>query len=198
MAFKELARNKAFDGQVVKYEHASTELSCSMKFNVFLPKESQQGAVPAIYFLSGLTCTEDNFIQKSGALAEAAKHGVALIAPDTSPREYNERSVWNVLANVFVVSVKQGVLVSKAKMTHGTLAPVSNLHVAHESVLLSCFFKQGAGFYLDATDPKWAKHYRMYSYITQELPALVNKALPIVSGRVWRHIILLLTCFFSL
>lgn len=87
MAYKEISRNKAFGGHVVKYEHESTELSCSMKFNVFLPKESQQGSVAAIYFLSGLTCTEDNFIQKSGALAEAAKHGIALIAPDTSPRK---------------------------------------------------------------------------------------------------------------
>ncbi|KAI8342709.1 S-formylglutathione hydrolase [Chlamydoabsidia padenii] len=143
MSCKEIARNKAFDGHVVKYEHESTELSCNMKFNVFLPKESQHGAIPAIYFLSGLTCTEDNFIQKSAALAEAAKHGVALIAPDTSPRGAGiegEDDSWD--------------------------------------------FGTGAGFYLDATNPKWAKHYRMYSYITKELPALVNKALPIDGTKV--------------
>lgn len=58
-----------------------------MKFNVFLPKESDTRQVPVIYFLSGLTCTEDNFIQKSGAMAEAAKYGIALVAPDTSPRK---------------------------------------------------------------------------------------------------------------
>ncbi|ORZ07915.1 putative S-formylglutathione hydrolase [Absidia repens] len=143
MAYKEIARNKAFGGHVVKYEHDSTELSCSMKFNVFLPKESEQGSVAAIYFLSGLTCTEDNFIQKSGALAEAAKHGIALIAPDTSPRGVSiqgDDDSWD--------------------------------------------FGTGAGFYLDATDPKWAKNYRMYSYVTKELPALVNKQLPIDGSRV--------------
>jgi S-formylglutathione hydrolase len=58
-----------------------------MKFNVFLPQESKNNKVPAIFFLSGLTCTEDNFIQKSGAMAEASKQGIALIAPDTSPRK---------------------------------------------------------------------------------------------------------------
>ncbi|CAO3599583.1 unnamed protein product [Absidia cylindrospora] len=117
MAYKEIARNKAFG--------------------------IQQGPVAAIYFLSGLTCTEDNFIQKSGALAEAAKHGIALIAPDTSPRG-----------------------------------------VAIQGDDDSWDFGTGAGFYLDATDPKWAKNYRMYSYVTKELPALVNKQLPIDGSRV--------------
>lgn len=88
MSLKELSRNKVFDGNLVKYEHVSNELECNMKFNIFLPKEAQHHSVPAIYFLSGLTCTEDNFVQKSGAIAEAAKHGIALIAPDTSPRKY--------------------------------------------------------------------------------------------------------------
>lgn len=88
MALTEVSRNKAFGGHLVKYQHHSDELECDMKFNVFLPKETAEGAsVPGIYFLSGLTCTEDNFVQKSGALAEAAKHGVALIVPDTSPRK---------------------------------------------------------------------------------------------------------------
>ncbi|KAI8099572.1 Alpha/Beta hydrolase protein [Halteromyces radiatus] len=143
MSQKEISRNKAFGGHVVKYEHESVELSCNMKYNVFLPKEAEQGNVPAIYFLSGLTCTEDNFIQKSGALAEAAKHGIALIAPDTSPRGVNiegDNDSWD--------------------------------------------FGTGAGFYLDATAPKWAKHYRMYSYITKELPDLVNNQLPIDGSHV--------------
>lgn len=87
MSIKEVSRNKCFGGHVVKYEHHSEELNCDMKFNVFLPKEASEQKVPAIYFLSGLTCTEDNFIQKSGAMAEAAKFGIALIAPDTSPRK---------------------------------------------------------------------------------------------------------------
>ncbi|ORX56352.1 S-formylglutathione hydrol [Hesseltinella vesiculosa] len=137
-----LSSNKTFGGHVIKYEHASTELDCTMKFNVFLPKEADQSPVPAIYFLSGLTCTEDNFIQKSGAMAEAAKHGLALIAPDTSPRG-----------------------------------------VSIEGDSDSWDFGTGAGFYLDATDPKWAKHYRMYSYVSKELPELI-KQLPIDATRV--------------
>lgn len=88
MSLQEVSRNKCFGGHVIKYQHHSDELNCDMKFNVFLPKESQTRQVPVIYFLSGLTCTEDNFIQKSGAMSEAAKHGIALVAPDTSPSEY--------------------------------------------------------------------------------------------------------------
>ncbi|CAO3622179.1 unnamed protein product [Cunninghamella echinulata] len=143
MSLKELSRNKVFDGNLIKYEHTFNELECDMKFNIFLPKEAQHHSVPAIYFLSGLTCTEDNFIQKSGAIAEAAKHGIALIAPDTSPRG-----------------------------------------VSIEGDSDSWDFGTGAGFYLDATSSKWAKHYRMYSYITKELPNLINNQLPIDGSRV--------------
>jgi S-formylglutathione hydrolase len=92
MSLKEVSKNKTFEGHVIKYEHHSEELGCDMKFNVFLPKESITKPVPAIYFLSGLTCTEDNFIQKSGAIAEAAKHGIALVAPDTSPRKEQDKT----------------------------------------------------------------------------------------------------------
>jgi S-formylglutathione hydrolase len=88
MTLKEISRSKAFNGHLIKYEHESKELDCTMKFNVFLPENASQGKVPGLYFLSGLTCNEDNFVQKSGALKEAAKHGIALIAPDTSPRKY--------------------------------------------------------------------------------------------------------------
>ncbi|KAF7728147.1 hypothetical protein EC973_006662 [Apophysomyces ossiformis] len=144
---KEIARNKAFEGYVIKYEHLSTELNCSMKFNVFLPKESEKAAVPAVYFLSGLTCTEDNFIHKSGAVVEAARHGVALVAPDTSPRG---------------VSIEG----DEDSWDFGTG---------------DC---QSAGFYVDATEPRWANHYRMYSYIVRELPHLIHTELPIDGSRV--------------
>jgi hypothetical protein len=87
MTLQEISRNKAFNGYIVKYEHESKEVGCKMKFNVFLPENSEHGKVPGLYFLAGLTCTEDNFMQKSGALEKAAKHGIALIAPDTSPRK---------------------------------------------------------------------------------------------------------------
>ncbi|KAI9346315.1 s-formylglutathione hydrolase-like protein [Pilaira anomala] len=143
MSIKEVSRNKCFGGHVVKYEHHSDELDCQMKFNVFLPQQATETKVPAIFFLSGLTCTEDNFIQKSGAMAEASKHGIALIAPDTSPRGVNiegENDSWDL--------------------------------------------GSGAGFYVDATEEKWAKHYRMYSYIVKELHSIVMQQLPIDESRV--------------
>ncbi|CAO3659470.1 unnamed protein product [Umbelopsis ramanniana] len=143
MSLKEISRNKAFNGHLIKYEHESKELSCTMKFNVFLPENASQGKVPGLYFLSGLTCNEDNFVQKSGALKEAAKHGIALIAPDTSPR---------------------GVKVDGDDE--------------------SWDFGTGAGFYVDATEEKWKKHYRMYSYIVKELPAIIYESMPIDENRV--------------
>lgn len=143
MAIKEVSRNKCFGGHVVKYEHRSEELDCDMKFNVFLPQESQNTKVPAIVFLSGLTCTEDNFIQKSGAMAEASKHGLALIAPDTSPRG-----------------------------------------VSIEGDSDSWDFGTGAGFYLDATEDKWSKNYRMYSYIVKELHSIIIQELPVSESHI--------------
>lgn len=143
MTLQEVSRNKAFNGYLVKYEHDSEELGCKMKFNVFLPEDSEKTKVPGLYFLAGLTCSEDNFMQKSGALEKAAKHGIALIAPDTSPR---------------------GVKI--------------------EGDDDSWDFGTGAGFYVDATQEKWKKHYRMYSYVVKELPSLIYKSLPIDQNRV--------------
>ncbi|KAI8985386.1 S-formylglutathione hydrolase [Pilobolus umbonatus] len=143
MSLKEIARNKCYGGYVIKYEHQSKELDCKMKFNVFLPKESTEKKVPAIYFLAGLTCSEDNFIQKAGAMREAAKHGLALIAADTSPRDVDIQGVSD-----------------------------------------SWDLGSGAGFYVDATEKKWAGHFRMYSYIVKELFAIVQEQLPIDSTRV--------------
>jgi len=115
-----------------------------MKFSVFLPPQAFDGEeVPVIYFLSGLCCTEDNFIQKSGACRAAARLGLALICPDTSPRGVEvagQDESWDI----------------------GT----------------------GAGFYVDATEPEWNKHYKMYTYITQELPKFVNESLPVDPERV--------------
>lgn len=108
MALTEISRNKTFGGYLIKYQHTSDQLQCDMKFNVFLPKVAvEEGKdVPGIYFLSGLTCTEDNFMQKSGAIAEAAKHQVALIAPDTSPRGVEiegDRDSWDFGVGKLVV-----------------------------------------------------------------------------------------------
>ncbi|RUP45134.1 Alpha/Beta hydrolase protein [Jimgerdemannia flammicorona] len=93
-ALTKLSRNKAYDGHITKYSHNSAELACTMQLNVFLPKAADHGKVPAIYCLAGLTCTEDNFAQKAGALREAAKHGLALIFPDTSPSEFHDWPRW--------------------------------------------------------------------------------------------------------
>ncbi|KAI3438012.1 hypothetical protein D9Q98_000455 [Chlorella vulgaris] len=125
--------NKMFGGLVKRYAHQSTQLGCKMHFSLFTPPAATNGnKVPVVYFLSGLTCTDENFTQKSGAQRKAAELGLALVAPDTSPRGLGiegEDESWD--------------------------------------------FGTGAGFYLDATVDKW-RQYRMYSYITEELPALLR------------------------
>ncbi|CAL1683970.1 unnamed protein product [Lasius platythorax] len=126
--------NKIFGGWQKVYSHNSTELGCKMKFAVYLPPQVEEGPVPVIYWLSGLTCTEANFSEKAGAQKYAANYGVLLVIPDTSPR---------------------------------------GLNIPGEDD--SYDFGSGAGFYVDATREPWKKNYRMYSYVTKELPALVNK-----------------------
>lgn len=86
---KQLSAARCFGGLVKKFEHASTSTKTPMKVSVFLPPQAEKGKVPALYWLSGLTCTEDNFIQKAGACKMAAQEGIALICPDTSPRGCN-------------------------------------------------------------------------------------------------------------
>ncbi len=86
MTLKELARHKHFGGTTLFFEHQSETCNCPMRFAAFLPPGAEQHPVPALYWLSGLTCTEENFMVKAGAQRCAAYHGLALIAPDTSPR----------------------------------------------------------------------------------------------------------------
>ncbi|RKO92072.1 putative esterase D [Blyttiomyces helicus] len=137
--FTELSRSKSHGGSVVKYRHNSDVLGCAMQFSAFLPPAP--GPRPVLFWLSGLTCTEDNFIQKAGALKKAAELGLLLVCPDTSPRGLGiegEDESWD--------------------------------------------FGTGAGFYLDATAEKW-KRYRMFSYITKELPELVRTHFPVDPAR---------------
>lgn len=82
----EVSANRCFGGVQKRFHHASTTTDCEMHFSVFLPPEAEHQKVPAIYWLSGLTCTDENFVHKAGAQQYAARYGVALIAPDTSPR----------------------------------------------------------------------------------------------------------------
>lgn len=84
-----VAEARTFEGTQFTYEHTSESCKCTMRFGAFLPEVSARAPVPALYWLSGLTCTEENFIVKSGAQRYAAELGLALIVPDTSPRGVN-------------------------------------------------------------------------------------------------------------
>ncbi len=120
------------------YRHDSAVLGCAMNVAVYLPPQAaQDGArLPVLYWLSGLTCTEQNVITKAGAQRYAAEHGVILVCPDTSPRGDDVAD-----------------------------DPAYDLG-------------KGAGFYLNATQAPWAAHYRMYDYIVEELPALIQAHFP--------------------
>ncbi|MFN9473796.1 S-formylglutathione hydrolase [Acidovorax sp.] len=88
-SFELLSEHACFGGVQRFYQHASTEIGLPMKFSVYLPPQAQQGPVPALLYLAGLTCTEETFMVKAGAQRLAAELGLALIAPDTSPRGAN-------------------------------------------------------------------------------------------------------------
>lgn len=137
-----VSRSKCFGGEQRIYLHVSRETSCEMKFAVFTPPG--EGPFAALFWLSGLTCTEENFIIKSGAQRIASQLGLLLIAPDTSPR--------------------------------GAGVP-DDPDGAYD-------FGLGAGFYVDATEAPWSKHYRMRSYIEDELYPLALETLPIERDRV--------------
>lgn len=133
-----ISQNKCFGGTQGVYSHESRETGCTMRFSVFMPPQAQDGPVPVLYWLSGLTCNEENFIFKAGAQRIAAELGLAIVCADTSPR---------------------------------------GLGIAGDDA--SYDFGVGAGFYVDATEAPWAGSYRMYSYVTQELFALVASSFPV-------------------
>ncbi|KRG44882.1 S-formylglutathione hydrolase [Stenotrophomonas pictorum JCM 9942] len=137
MLAERLEHRASFGGWQEVYRHPSRVLGCDMTLGVYLPPQAQAGArLPVLYWLSGLTCSEQNFITKAGAQRYAAEHGIILVAPDTSPR---------------------GPAVADAD---------------------GYDLGQGAGFYVNATTEPWARHYRMYDYIVDELPALVEANFP--------------------
>ena len=143
MALEQIGSNQSFGGQQLRYKHQSSVLNCEMTFSIYLPPQSDKGPVPVMYWLSGLTCNDENFVQKAGAQQHAAEHGIAIVCPDTSPRG-------------------QGV--------------ADDPEGAYDMGL-------GAGFYVNATQQPWAEHYQMYSYIVDELPALINAEFPVDSQR---------------
>ncbi|WP_290654191.1 S-formylglutathione hydrolase [Idiomarina sp.] len=83
---KKISEVRSFGGRQLRYEHDSKVLNCTMQFSVFLPQAAAKQSVPAVYFLSGLTCTDENFSTKAGAQRVANELGLALVIPDTSPR----------------------------------------------------------------------------------------------------------------
>lgn len=83
---EQVSEHKSFGGRQLRYRHTSDTLSCDMHFSVYLPPAAETGKVPVLYWLSGLTCTDENFVTKAGAAQYAAQHGIAIVAPDTSPR----------------------------------------------------------------------------------------------------------------
>ncbi|WP_110456193.1 S-formylglutathione hydrolase [Shewanella algidipiscicola] len=86
MTIENISSNKSFEGWHKQYQHQSSSLNCAMRFAIYLPPQASEQKVPVLYWLSGLTCTDENFMQKAGAMRMAAELGVAIVAPDTSPR----------------------------------------------------------------------------------------------------------------
>ncbi len=84
-----ISATKSFGGWIKRYKHHSSTLNCEMVFGIYLPPQAETNPVPLLWWLSGLTCTDENFMQKSGAQQVAAKLGIAIICPDTSPRGVN-------------------------------------------------------------------------------------------------------------
>lgn len=143
MSLEVVSQSRCFGGTQFVYRHDSSATCTPMRLSVYRPPQAERGPVPVVWFLSGLTCTEENFTVKAGAQRVAAELGLMIVAPDTSPR--------------------------------GEGVP-DDPDGAYD-------FGLGAGFYVDATREPWATHYRMRSYIEEELPALVGAVLPADLGR---------------
>jgi len=137
-SIEKVSEAKCFGGTQAIYRHRARSTDCDMRLSLYTPPQASQGPVPVLFYLSGLTCTEENFTVKAGAQRYAAEHGLMLVAPDTSPR--------------------------------GVGLPGEDD---------SYDFGSGAGFYVDATEEPWSRHYRMYSYVSEELPALIAANFPV-------------------
>jgi len=160
---------KVAGGILSQCEHQSTSTKTGMTFSVFVPGDvSGDAKIPGIYYLSGLTCTDENFCQKAGAFSTAAKHKVALILPDTSPRGTDIPGI--------DINPLQGELLFVSCDSDRTLLEAGE-HDSYD-------FGSGAGFYLNATEDKWSENYRMYDYVCVELPKIVLENFPIDPDRV--------------
>ena len=139
MAIETVSTNRSFDGVQGVYKHASRETGTSMTFSVYVPPHQAGVKLPAVWYLSGLTCTHANVTEKGEFRQACAELGLIFVAPDTSPRG-------------------EGVPGDPAG---------------------SYDFGLGAGFYVDATQPPFARNYRMWSYVTEELPGLIAEHFPV-------------------
>jgi len=136
-ALELISQHGCFGGWQRYYRHVSDEVGLPMRFSVYVPPQAATGRVPVLFYLAGLTCTEETFAIKAGAQRVAAELGLMVVAPDTSPRDAGasgEDEDWD--------------------------------------------FGTGAGFYLDATQTPWHRHYRMESYVAKELHGIATGELP--------------------
>ena len=131
-----VSENVCFEGTQGVYKHASSACACEMTFAVYLPPQAKSEKVPVLWWLSGLTCTHANAMEKAGAQRAAAEHGIAVIYPDTSPRG-------DGIANDDAYDLGQG-----------------------------------AGFYVDATEAPWAPHFKMRTYVLDELRGVIAENFP--------------------
>ena len=127
-----ISEHASFGGTQGFYKHQSSAIGLPMKFSVYVPPQAKDGAVPVLFFLAGLTATEETFAIKAGAQKFAAEHGVMIVCPDTSPR----------LTGI-------------------------------DGATTDWDFGEGAGFYLDATETPWSTHFRMETYVVDELRELI-------------------------
>ena len=133
-----ISSTKSAGGWLKQFKHHSDSVNCDMTFAVYLPPGvSDTNKMPVLYWLSGLTCTDENFMQKAGAHKLAAELGIVIVAPDTSPRGED---------------------------------------VANDD---GYDLGQGAGFYLNAEQAPWKTHYKMYDYVVNELPNLIESEFPV-------------------
>jgi S-formylglutathione hydrolase len=135
---KVVEEHRCFGGVQGFYAYASDAIGLRMRFGVYVPPQATEGRCPVLWCLAGLTCNEQTFAIKAGAQQHAARHGLVLVTPDTSPRD-------------------TGVAQADADWDFG----------------------HGAGFYLDATRAPYAKHWRMESWLMEELPQVLQEHFPV-------------------
>ena len=140
------SEQKSFGGIQGVYTHQSSIVSGEMEFSVFMPPKASDTKVPVLYYLSGLTCTQDNVTTKGGFQRLASQLGIAIVCPDTSPRS----------------------------------TPSGTDYPGQDD---SYDFGSGAGFYVDASEEPWSQTYKMYSYVVEELPALIADNFPIDTAK---------------